>query len=529
MEEVKIRELPEKENVQITDYVIVEDDDGTKKTLIRHFRSLVLNTLYFNNIDELKNDLSRGLKDGDICQTLGYYEPGDGGGALYQIKYDPAAVEDNMLIHYLSYSDTLRAEIILDNTINVNQFGAKGDGKHDDSSAIQCALNNAWKKTIEFTHGKKYLTKTQLNIINDGIIINGHGAILYPQYVTGLSIAAESDTANDVHDIYINNLNIDGSNATNSIYINKASNIHIYKSIITCSEGKGGIVLKNSNFINIENCEFDSDRGSSIVLEGDKNACVRSLNIHSCKFSSFSKAIHILSTGIASPSNNITVSIEGCTFDSDIINSTSIYVACLIEYMDIKNNIITRCTKFLYYSSASGGNIYCNGLSCSAITTLFDFEAANGTLHLDGNIRKSSTTNTVTTLFNKLNGKLHSNILWDKLSNMTIEINTSNVPSGELIDITNPVHYGKSGYGISGSQLTLRSCHNVNIDWNSSTNNLESIVGGIKGQMIYITSSTGKYIVGKEKKIILPNQSTQLGTYGIVLQYDGLQWVQIYI
>lgn len=82
MEEIKIRELPEKENVKATDYIIIEDDDGTKKTLIKHFRSLVITSLYFNNIHELKESANIGLKDGDICQTLGYHEPGDGGGSI---------------------------------------------------------------------------------------------------------------------------------------------------------------------------------------------------------------------------------------------------------------------------------------------------------------------------------------------------------------------------------------------------------------------------------------------------------------
>ena len=116
MEEIKIRQLPEKSSVSPTDYLIIEDEDGTKRSFVRNFRSLILTSLHFDTIDDLKNSVGMGLKEGDICETLGYHHVGDGGGAKYRITYNPTAVEDGKLVHYLSYSDTLRAEIILGST-----------------------------------------------------------------------------------------------------------------------------------------------------------------------------------------------------------------------------------------------------------------------------------------------------------------------------------------------------------------------------------------------------------------------------
>lgn len=521
MEEIKIRELPEKENIHPLDYLPIEDDDGTKRVRIKNFRALVLSSLYFENINELKNNSSnRGLKEGDICQTLGYYEPGDGGGALYIIKYDPAAVEDNMNVHYLSYSDTLRAEIILEDKINIHQFGAKGDGRTDDTKAIQEALNNSWEKTIEFTHGKKYLIREPLNVHNDNTIINGHGATLYPQYVNGLNISPKSDEYDDIYDVYINNLNIDSSKSSNSIYIYRSSNVHLYKSIIDGSTGKG-VLVKNSYFVNIQNCEYKSNGGSCIVLDGDNENCVKSLVIENCKFDNFLRAVHVSSTGVTVTKDNISSIIQNCMFDSNINNSCAIYIGCPINYININDNIVKNANKFLYYGGASTGDVYCNGITGDNISKIFDFEASNGTLHLDGSIRVVS----ITTLFQNLQGKLHSNILWDAISGT--QLSSDNSHYGELFDIVNPVQYSIGGYGISGNTLNLRCCHNVYIDWNSSTNNLESINGGFKGQLIYVKSSTKKSIISVSKKIILTSSEIPLGEYGIQLKYDGLQWVQV--
>ena len=40
-EDIKVRELPEKTSILPTNHFIVEDEDGTKKVLAKHFKSLL--------------------------------------------------------------------------------------------------------------------------------------------------------------------------------------------------------------------------------------------------------------------------------------------------------------------------------------------------------------------------------------------------------------------------------------------------------------------------------------------------------
>ena len=218
MEEIKVRELPDKLSISASDYVPVEDEDGTKKVLVKHFRSLVLNSLYFDNVEELKNSTHVGLKEGDVCQTLGYYKPGDGGAAKYLITYNPASIEDGKLIHYLSYSDTLRAELIKEDYINVHQFGAKGDGSTDDTSAIQVAIDNF--NVIEFNSNGVYVTREPLSINKPTVTLNGNGATLYPHYVNGIEVISTDDTI-------IDHLDFNCIRASSAIYSYNSKNVNI--------------------------------------------------------------------------------------------------------------------------------------------------------------------------------------------------------------------------------------------------------------------------------------------------------------
>lgn len=526
MEEVKIIELPEKESIKTSDYLIIEDEDGTKKVLLRHFRSIVLASMYFDNIQALKT-ATVGLKEGDICQTLGYYEPGDGGAAYYRITYNPGAVEDGKFIHYLSFSDTLRAELIIKDTINVHQFGAKGDGRTDDTAAIQSAIDNSLERTVEFTHGKKYAIKNSIAIHDSNIIINGNGAELFPQYVNGIDITPLEDTSDPVTGITINNLNFDCSRANLAIYANRATNININKCDISNITSRG-IDLKNSVFVNIGNCEFNGNNaGSSIILEGNAGITSpglssRAININNCRFSGFSKAVHVLSTGNNAEGLNTLINLTNCSYYTTVIGSYCIYIASPMEMMNIVSNTVEAVNTFLCFGGASKGEISCRGLSCFGTAKIFDIGSAQGIVHLDGPINVSSTA----VLFENMMGKLHTNVMWDLLPNGA---SFNKTPIGEIFDVIQPHHYAETkGYSISASKLTIREARNLNVNWSSSTNNLNEIVGGVKGQLLYIKSSTNKSILSVTNKIVMSSSSITLGAYnGILLKYDGLKWVQM--
>ena len=125
-----------KQDGTFTDYIPIGADAINISTSDGESVQLKLNKkpYYYNNVAEMKAD--KKLKVGDMAITLGYYEANDGGAAEYIIT--------NVLdeTKYQEQIGDLYAELILkDDTVNVKQLGAYGDGEHDDTYAIQNAIN----------------------------------------------------------------------------------------------------------------------------------------------------------------------------------------------------------------------------------------------------------------------------------------------------------------------------------------------------------------------------------------------------
>ena len=526
MEEIKIIELPEKQTILPTNHLLVEDEDGTKKVLAKHFKTLLVSSLYFNSIEELKTSTSTILKEGDIVKTLGYYTPGDGGGAMYKITYNPSAVEDGGLVHYLSYSDTLRAEMILEESVNVHQFGAVGDGKTDDSKAIQLAIDNTASKIIEFGNNKTYIIRKPIAITKDGTIINGNGGIIYPYYCNGIDVTPSGDDQPLVSDVTINKLHVDCSKAINAAFVYRASKIDIM-SCKVFNVTNTGINIKNSEFINVSFCELTGKHGGTLItIDGDNNdekslTFNRFINILDCDFNDFFRGVHLLSSGSEGEINTL-VNLDKCNYHSTVVTAYCIYLTCPVEMLSVFANTSTEADTFLYFGSTSKGDVSCRSIACSNTIRAFNISATEGVLHLDGSIKVDS--NTI--LFGNMNGKLHSTISWDLLPNGA---SFENKPNGEIYDGIHPYNYTEGkGYSIVDSKLVIREARNLHVDWSSSTNNLTEIENGVKGQLIYIKSSTSKSLLQTADKLELSDSEIKLGPWkGIILRYDGLKWVQI--
>lgn len=115
----------------------------------------------YETVASMKADTK--LKEGYHVKTKGYYEANDGGHAEYIIVDDETLVDDGGLIHVLN--NGLRAQLIIDDVIKPEIFGAYGDGVHDDSVAIQSAINYALSKypndyshCVEIKGGNYYVT-----------------------------------------------------------------------------------------------------------------------------------------------------------------------------------------------------------------------------------------------------------------------------------------------------------------------------------------------------------------------------------
>lgn len=113
-------------------------EDGQLQEIIGRY--LNANAIWgFNNVEDMKQ--SPNLINGSYAKTLGYHTKNDGGASLYKIRTITNNDNiDNGLLIALN-DNQLVAELIVNNEIKVEQFGAYGDGINDDTLSIQNALN----------------------------------------------------------------------------------------------------------------------------------------------------------------------------------------------------------------------------------------------------------------------------------------------------------------------------------------------------------------------------------------------------
>ena len=100
----------------------------------------------FSTVADMKN--ATNLKNGSFARTLGFHSINDGGGATYYITNTGTADE----MQVIAVGD-LYANLVLPAVVNPEIFGAYGDETHDDTDAIQKAINSEHPVVM----GKKYL------------------------------------------------------------------------------------------------------------------------------------------------------------------------------------------------------------------------------------------------------------------------------------------------------------------------------------------------------------------------------------
>lgn len=123
---------------------------------------------YYDCVADMKADIT--LNEG-AARTLGYYEPGDGGAGLYEIidstdaRYS-TSTNDGGSIHDLTNGN--KALLIIDKSLDVQTFGAYGDGNHDDTAALQAAIDYCRNTNLTLTSkgNKIYLVTSSLMIIS---------------------------------------------------------------------------------------------------------------------------------------------------------------------------------------------------------------------------------------------------------------------------------------------------------------------------------------------------------------------------
>lgn len=128
----------------------------------------------YDNVQAMKD--STNLINGSYAKTLGFYSKNDNGGAYYKIRnITNDDVVDNMKIISLNdENNQLIAELIIQDFVNPEMFGAKSDGESDDKNYIQACFNSKCKRI--HLDGNYYISDS-VKLIGSEIIVTGKGKI----------------------------------------------------------------------------------------------------------------------------------------------------------------------------------------------------------------------------------------------------------------------------------------------------------------------------------------------------------------
>lgn len=208
----------------------------------------------YPNVASMRADTE--LTDGQLVQTESYWDKQYGGSAYYDIVSSISlTVDDGKCIQL---DNGLYAELHpINDTVTVNQFGAYGDGEHDDAKAIQTAINSGYGN-VAF-ESPLYKQNKDIQIYVSDIAILGNNATLFTdeQYegsiyyavVINSHIPNGTNTNSDMlYNIMMQNLNLESREITTKHRIQ----MRVYN--VTNLE------LSNCNF-NIPEIENNKERG----------------------------------------------------------------------------------------------------------------------------------------------------------------------------------------------------------------------------------------------------------------------------
>ncbi len=169
------------------------------------------------NVEELKN---LNAQIGDKYKTLGYYTENDGGAGRYDIIAKDTNIKiDNGL--YVELNNGLVAKLSVRNeTVNVKQFGALGNGKNDDTQYLRTAFNSGIAN-VELPKGEYKITD-KINLDTPSTNIIGNDSTIFtdndykPEKYSEFLFVMQSNDCN------ISNLNIEARETENIENLYKA-------------------------------------------------------------------------------------------------------------------------------------------------------------------------------------------------------------------------------------------------------------------------------------------------------------------
>ncbi len=217
------------------------------------------------NITELKN---LNAKVGEKYKTLGYYEENDGGAGRYDIIEKTSNIKvDNGL--YIELNNGLIAKLaIIKDTINVKQFGAKGNSINNDTEYLRKAINSGIAN-VEFPKGEYKITDI-IRLETPSTNIIGNNSTIFtdndfnPEKTSEFLFIMQSDNCN------ISNLNIEARETKN---IENLYNSQVYV-------GATNIKIIGCTFKIPETASREHSYGNIDLYTGWHNVLIENCNLY---------------------------------------------------------------------------------------------------------------------------------------------------------------------------------------------------------------------------------------------------------
>lgn len=160
--------------------------------------------------------------------------------------------------------------------VSVKDFGAKGDGVTDDTSAIQAAIDTGASSV--FIPAGTY-NHTGLTLVEDQIIFGeGAGSVLH-NTSTGVSLAGVGSTSNYWNGTVLRDFKVTGTaSASHGIRMVDATRNNMIERVYVSGHGGDGIKLEGCVSLTVDNCDVRDNSGIGILLTEASDAIYCSAN-----------------------------------------------------------------------------------------------------------------------------------------------------------------------------------------------------------------------------------------------------------
>lgn len=320
---------------------------------------------YFDSVEDMQ---AYDLKAGNMAITTGYYAYNDGGAGKYKIINSDLTADNGSVI---DLTNGLQAILIVENdTVNVKQFGAKGDGTTNDSAAIANALKfrgNDYLK-VKFNKSETYIASGTIYLYSNTEIDLDGATIKAPTELRMLTNeeAMAMTGYGVVKNISVRNGTFQGATGQVIFGLLHASNVKFEDiNFLDCGRSTHTLDLGGCDHVLIRNCRFI---GSYIAAADNYREVIQTDYATRGGLPYWEDASSPAYDGL--PTTD--VEVTGCTFEigdgthyPNAIGTHAVYGTVPIQRIRITNNIFKRFTfSAIRFLSIEGlvidGNLFIN-------------------------------------------------------------------------------------------------------------------------------------------------------------------------